>query len=581
MPFTAALYLVSITFLCILIRCAFGPRSITGIPYNKFLWWLPTGSLVELAIHFYRTGEVFDWFSYQNARHGSPIVQLFLPSLSFTKPVITIADLKEIQDISTRRMHEIDRSDLVHGFFRLFAGHATIGLKTKPDMDATPGNVTFRQQRRLWNCMLTPRVIETIGAPALHRAVEKMLDLWDLKAQLAPDYAFEIDLDLRQTVLEGMFDMLTGDSLVLLEANSDSMRESTSEDISIDAKRGKVSFKKAARYPRLYQALSTIFVCLDWVTTGFSPQFYTWVFEYTWILSKANKVRDAILYGIIDDARSRISHQVDTPSYTSSSVLEEVLLRDSESVSAKEASLSNEALKDELMELLITGHETTAAATGWALKYLADNQAVQERLWQTLHAAFPEAGQRSLPGARELMKAELPYLDAVITETLRLSSTGPVSFRETIRDCEVLGHKLEVGTQIILITGGLSYNTSGDRTFMGSESMSTQTSPTNQCLEGKYHDMAWSPAAFVPDRWINAEGKFDKFAYPSLPFSAGPRGCFGKKIALLDMRLMIAMVVLRFKLPKLPPALSKYNSRDSLTRKPICCYAKPQGRVMA
>ena len=70
-----------------------------------------------------------------------------------------VSDLREIENIVTKRGNEIDRAPLMHDFFGLLVPEATIGMGT---------NERFKKQRRLWNRILSPAFLKQVAAPALH-----------------------------------------------------------------------------------------------------------------------------------------------------------------------------------------------------------------------------------------------------------------------------------------------------------------------------------------------------------------------------------------------------------------------------
>jgi cytochrome P450 len=237
---------------------------------------------------------------------------------------------------------------------------------------------------------------------------------------------------------------------------------------------------------------------------------------------------------------------------------------------------TNASLRDELLELLITGHETTASSICWAIKYLTDNPATQDRLRGSLLSAFPRGESLAVPSMDDLFSASLPYLDAVIAETLRLSNTGPVSFRQTLVECEILGHHVPAKTPIILVTAGPSYASPNVQILTPTKN--SQAIPKKNLLE-PFVPITMPPQlyprdSFAPERWLHG-GKFDPNAVRMLPFSAGSRGCFGKRIAMLELRIMIVILVLRFEFPRLGSALSGYQVRDGLTSRPAYCYVSP------
>ncbi|KAI0123045.1 cytochrome P450 [Xylariales sp. AK1849] len=537
-----------------LIRRILIPFPLPGIPYNRAAAWLPWGDLASLGIHNLRTSEVFDWLSLQCLHHRSAVVQVFMPPFSLTSPVVLVADLQEIEDIVTKRTREIDRASMMHDFFGLLAPGATIGMQT---------TARFKQQRRLWNSILSPSFLNEVVAPCFHEKLCQLIELWGTKANLAPGCAFEAVEDMRQTALEATWTMAVGSSLGLLDAQLAQLR-SVQNKIT-QTSRSKATFKVQS-LSVFYNSFGTLLVCLDWVTQGVTPRLYAWVFRHSTIFKKARFEVDRRLASVIGDARRR--HLI--PSLKPRCALDMVLRQESHKESDG-LPTSDEALHDELMELLITGHETTASSTGWALKYLADNQEIQTQLRRSLYDAFPGCSRSHLPSASDLASKNLPSLEATIAEVLRISRTGPVSFREAVVDTRILGHYIPAGTPIILVTAGPSY----DRPNLVSVAEDVHSSSSR-----KTNTKIWDPtipeSSFVPDRWLNDSGDFDSDAGPSLPFSAGARGCFGKKIALLELRLMIALFVINFRFPKLPGDVSLYTSYDGLTRKPTCCYIRPE-----
>ena len=97
--------------------------------------------------------------------------------------------------------------------------------------------------------------------------------------------------------------------------------------------------------------------------------------------------------------------------------------------------LTDVELRDELMTLLIAGHETTATALTWALYWIHKFPKVRERVLPELQVAGPAD-----PGAI----SRLPYLNAVCCETLRIYPVGILTFpRVATSTVEVMGHSLE------------------------------------------------------------------------------------------------------------------------------------------
>ncbi|KAF1844867.1 cytochrome P450 [Cucurbitaria berberidis CBS 394.84] len=545
------------------------PKPISGIPYNTLARYMPWGDLITLGIHNWLTGGVFDWFSLQCLKHRSPLIQVFIPSFSTTHPTVVLAELREIEDIVTRRAVEVDRADTMHIWFGIVAPRATIGMKSE--------DRSFKEQRRLWNVVLSPRFLEDVAVERFGEVAVKLADLWKKKSNIVQEeLAFQVQDDMRIATLDGIWKMNVGSELGLLNAKLERLEQPKAVRKSGN---GKAVFSNTVM-PEFYSILGTLLMVLDWVMQGISPRMYTWFFNTTGILARAAKRKDEVLKRCIAISRERVHQNSGSEPIDTTCALGEVMRKDfslnsKASEAASNGASGDDALTDELLELLITGHETTASSISWALKFLTDHPEVQSRLRTSLYAAFPNS---TLPTAKDIYTTPLSYLDAVIAETLRLSLTGPISFRQTLVQCDILGHTVPAGTPLVLVTAGPSYD-SPDMPFVPEY----LRSKTSQATYLRKHTQTYpiAPAtdslhAFNPARWIREDGTFAPDAVHMLPFSAGPRGCFGKKIALLEMRIMLAVLMMRFEFPRLRKGLSGYGAVDGLTRRPTCCYVQPK-----
>ena len=172
-------------------------------------------------------------------------------------------------------------------------------------------------------------------------------------------------------------------------------------------------------------------------------------------------------------------------------------------------------------EMFLAGMETTASTLCWALLYLIHNPEVQQRLHQELDQVI---GPDRLPELED--KKNLPYLEATITETLRLSSIGALSIpHKTTVDTTLQGYSIPKGTIVL----------------------------TN--LWSLHHDPEiWDdPDAFRPERFLDDEGNFvPPKADRLLPFSAGRRVCLGESLARIELFLVLARLLHSFKLENPP-----------------------------
>lgn len=140
---------------------------------------------------------------------------------------------------------------------------------------------------------------------------------------------------------------------------------------------------------------------------------------------------------------------------------------------------------------------------------------------------------------------------------------------------QILGYPVPKGAQIMISLQGDSW--------MLDDTVQHPQIPKGQ--QGSYVPLGrqWQVKGrrdFDPSRWLTTTaGKdvFDLNAGPSLPFSSGLRGCFGKRLALLELRIAIAMLVRSLHFAPVPEALNSYKAFEIITRIPKQCYIRPRG----
>lgn len=177
------------------------------------------------------------------------------------------------------------------------------------------------------------------------------------------------------------------------------------------------------------------------------------------------------------------------------------------------AAMSDEELLDELMTLIIAGHETSAITLNWSWYFIARHAAVETRLLEEIDGAF--AGD--IPAFEDL--AKLGYLQQVVEEALRLYPPVWLFSRTAIGEDRLGEFDVPAGTDIFISPYYL------------------------------HRHPAWWPEAghFDPERFTEAAIKArPKTAY--IPFSAGPRRCIGDYFAMVEMQIHFAMLLPRIRL---------------------------------
>jgi cytochrome P450 len=166
--------------------------------------------------------------------------------------------------------------------------------------------------------------------------------------------------------------------------------------------------------------------------------------------------------------------------------------------------LTDLELRDELMTLLLAGHETTATALSWTLERLVRHPAVVQRL------------RSERRGGEEADSSPSPYLEATIKEALRLRPVVTAVGRHLTAPLEIGGHLLPAGVTI---------------------------NPSIYLLHRR-PDLYPEPEAFRPERFLDDPPG----TYQWIPFGGGVRRCLGASFALFEMKIVLQAILDRVSL---------------------------------
>ncbi len=185
-------------------------------------------------------------------------------------------------------------------------------------------------------------------------------------------------------------------------------------------------------------------------------------------------------------------------------------------------SMTDEELRDELLALLLAGHETTATAMSWALYWIHRLPDVKQKLLKELE---------SISDRNDFMSIfRLPYLTAVCNETLRIYPVAMLTFPRVVEEpVELLGHKLEPKTIVI------------------------------GCIYLLHHreDLYPDSQQFNPDRFL--ERSFSPYEF--MPFGGGVRRCVGEALAQFEMKIVLATILSGYNLELCDRAVVKPQRR--------------------
>jgi cytochrome P450 len=180
--------------------------------------------------------------------------------------------------------------------------------------------------------------------------------------------------------------------------------------------------------------------------------------------------------------------------------------------------MPDKQLLDEVMTLIVAGHETTASALNWMWYLLSQHPAAEQRLHDEIDA---------LPAAPATMDEvpQFPYTRKIIEETLRLYPPGWLLTRRSIAADRIGEFDIAPNTDVFV----------------------------SPYLVHRHPDFWPDPAQFEPDRFSEAAAGRNRFCY--LPFALGPRACIGEQFAMVEMIVHTALLARHIRLryrPKYP-----------------------------
>jgi cytochrome P450 len=202
--------------------------------------------------------------------------------------------------------------------------------------------------------------------------------------------------------------------------------------------------------------------------------------------------------------------------------------------------ISVDHIRDEVLTLILSGHETTANVMSWAFSYLSKNPKVRKDLEEEADRADWMKENRT-PTYQELEDSS-PIASSILQETMRLAPPVWVAPRIATVDCVIDGIKIPKGAHVLL----------------------------SQYVTHRNPSYFPNPEEWKPERWQNLEFEksLPKGAY--FPFGGGSRKCLGEYFALAEARLILLMVAKNFKLngsfPKAQPRAT-YRPKGAVKNK--------------
>lgn len=182
--------------------------------------------------------------------------------------------------------------------------------------------------------------------------------------------------------------------------------------------------------------------------------------------------------------------------------------------------LTDEEVVGQCIIFIVAGYETSSNTLSFTLYHLAVNPDIQDKLREEISRAMDVSGSNK--NLYEIVSA-IEYLDCVIKEAQRLNPPVPFVNRECAENYDYNGIHIPAGTEILIPIYAL------------------------------HHDPdAWEePERFDPERFRGPANDI-RHAFQHLPFGAGPRNCVAMRFALLEVKVALVKILLKFKFVRSP-----------------------------
>jgi cytochrome P450 len=224
-------------------------------------------------------------------------------------------------------------------------------------------------------------------------------------------------------------------------------------------------------------------------------------------LNKALKRLDDVISGIIDERRAHPGERDDVLQMMIDAQVEE---RD---VTGDEPRrMTDKQLRDEVVTLLLAGHESTSVSLCWTLYLLSQHPDVESRLRREVDDVL---------GSRPPRLEDLPRLEygrMVRDESMRLYPPVWLTERKSIDEDVLCGYRIPAGITMAI----------------------------TQYVTHRHPEFWDDPDAFRPERF-SPECSRGRHEYAFFPFSGGGRQCLGKSLALLEIQIILAMLLQRYR----------------------------------
>nr|AID54859.1 cytochrome P450 CYP324A1 [Helicoverpa armigera] len=270
---------------------------------------------------------------------------------------------------------------------------------------------------------------------------------------------------------------------------------------------------------------------LSWSSIFFFPELVD-IFRFSFFPKDTIEVLRKIFRSVIDQRGGYEKEVKDARD------LLDALLKIKQEAAKEDEEISEDLLLAQAAIFLLGGFETSGGALSWTIYELAWNPQCQEKLYQEVLETKRKIGGRNFDSA---IVSEIPYLDCVIKETLRIYPPMGWLDRISSKDYKI-DDNLTIPAGTTIYVNGVSMQ------------MDPQYFP--------------EPEVYNPDRFL-PDNERDITPYSYMPFGEGPRSCIGTRFAYQTLRLGLAEIILKYEVRVLPN-----------TPKPTECQVEKNGLLL-
>ncbi|KAI1340860.1 cytochrome P450 [Xylariaceae sp. FL0016] len=538
-----------------LARLKFYPKPYPGIPFNDEAASRITGDLPDLVPLIQASNEFSS--------------SLLLPALR--KPLITLEDPREIEDILLRRNKDFDKASTAIDVFAPMFPNASISQYTTPQL---------RAQKRLWADVMSVEFLRKAATPNIHKATLELLELWRLKAStIYKEQPFTTHEDFKNAALDAIWVAIVGEEPGVTRYEIKKFQH------QVDGRTDKLN-EPTPRGAFLKEEVAYIGETIARNSNSPVPKWAQKLETYT---SRYRKFRDDVTTQIghaMEKAVDRFQRlemgKLEAEEFDTC-MMDLVLRR--QVLEAKRAGKpptdprKDQSMLDEMFVMLVGtpwGHDSTANVLAWFVRFMEGYPVVQAELRAALRTAFPDP---KVPTVQDILDTDVPYLNAVCEEGFRLAGVAKGNLRQSCVDTEILGCKIPKGAEVFM---NYHINRAPVPVDESKRTVGSQAAAEKHG-DGLRRQAGQDLHTFAP--WLVKDDKtgkesFNAYAIPSLAFGRGYRGCASSLLLPIllkihdSFRIVATLLILHLEFSGLPEDLKPVCATEKIFRQPDMPYAR-------